>query len=769
MLIWIADLYRRRVAAIIFALSAIVGVSAIGGEWSAPIEHRLQELHHRLFPKEASGETVIVQIDARSLAEVQSWPWPRGIHGRAVDRLREAGARQIVFDIDFTSPAADPEQDRLFGAAIKRAQGRVVLPAVLENVDGNFGQRVEALPSPALRSHARIGAIWIRLDDDLHARRVPYSVHIAGARRPSLATVLADQTGRRPDHVPLDWSFDDASFPTVSYVDVLEKRFTPHFFEGKNVLIGATASTLGDRFLAPLHGHIPGVFVQAVGSETLRRHVPVPAGPWPAFISTCVLVALSLCCGRPLHRFLALSLTASIVTVLPLLVREYTPLVLESGPALVAACGALAAACAAALAEAYVSQATLAPGTRLPNLAAMSLSSREGATTVAVRLRNYAETTTLLGAETQSEFLRKVHDRLSLAASGSLIFQVDDHTFAWHAGGDLQPAGIVEAIEGLNALFAGGISIAGRVVDVTINVGICDLLALDTQAAVVAATVAADRAERRGLNWDRYEPVDDDDDAGWRLSLLNELDRAIDNGDLWIAYQPKLDLKANSITGAEALARWAHPLRGEIGPDQFIPAIEESGRIEKLTLHVLEKAIADFSDLDDSLSVAINISARLIGRNRLVEPIGAMLRQRGMDAGRLTLEITESAALAGSAGIEELKNLRALGVNISIDDYGTGQSTLSYLKMLPATELKIDRSFVQLIATSRSDAAVVDSTVKLAHALGMTVVAEGVETEEVLTILRQMGCDSVQGFYIGKPLHLQEFARRVSLVKRRVA
>jgi EAL domain-containing protein (putative c-di-GMP-specific phosphodiesterase class I) len=139
-----------------------------------------------------------------------------------------------------------------------------------------------------------------------------------------------------------------------------------------------------------------------------------------------------------------------------------------------------------------------------------------------------------------------------------------------------------------------------------------------------------------------------------------------------------------------------------------------------------------------------------------------MLALYGMDATRLTLEITESAALAGSAGTEELNSLRALGVHISIDDYGTGQSTLSYLKTLPATELKIDRSFVAVVATSRSDAAVVDSTVKLAHALGLTVVAEGVESEEVLNLLRQMNCDIVQGYYVGQPTNIQGFVKRLA-------
>ncbi|MDP8994793.1 MAG: CHASE2 domain-containing protein, partial [Pseudomonadota bacterium] len=256
MLIRIADLFTRRAWAIILALAVIAGVTAAVWGWATPIEHRLEGARHSLFSKPPSGETVIVEIDARSLAEVQAWPWPRSVHGRLVDRLRQAGARQVVFDIDFTSPAADPDQDRAFAAALARAPGLVVLPGLLENVDGHFGTRTEALPSEPLRPHVRIGTIWIRLDEDMLARRLPHSAQIAGEQRPSLAAVLADRPSDRRDDIILDWSIDPAAFPRISYSDVLAGRFDPAFFRGRNVLVGGTSSTMGDRFVAPTHDYI---------------------------------------------------------------------------------------------------------------------------------------------------------------------------------------------------------------------------------------------------------------------------------------------------------------------------------------------------------------------------------------------------------------------------------------------------------------------------------------------------------------------------------
>ena len=760
MLIRIADHCTRGARSLILAVALLVGWSAAVSGWADPIDEQIESVRHSLFRKPPSGRTAVIAIDGRSLAELGSWPWPRSMHARIVDRLREAGANRIVFDVAFVDPAADPAEDHAFAAAIRRAGGRVVLPAALENADAEFGSGVEALPPPLLRANATVASIWMRLDDDLFARRVPYSVEIAGGRRPSLATVLADAPSQRSDAIPLDWSFDPAAFPTVSYSDVVEGRFPRGFFAGRNVIIGATSTTLGDRFLVPTHGRIPGLYVQAIGSETLRRHEPVVVGRWPAMVVACVMIALFGWLRRPVLRLAGLGGTFAAALVVPMLLHEYTRVLAAPAAAVIAALAAILASVAAEISRAVLARVTLAPVSNLPNLTAMCLQAPTAAITVAVRLRNHVETTALLGSEAQGELLRRVADRIRLAASGAAVFQVDDHSFAWQTR-DADTA-TSDALEGLHALLASGIAVGERTVDVTISVGISDDSALDTEEAVAAAMAAASRAERRGLSWTRYE-TDDDDDADWRLSLLNELDRAIDQGDVWVAYQPKCDLKSATICGAEALVRWRHPQRGEIRPDQFIPMLEDTGRIEKLTLHVLESAIRDFAPLDETLSVAINISARMIGRNRLSGPIREMLDRWGMDAHRLTLEITESAALAGSAGIEELNSLRAIGVHISIDDYGTGQSTLSYLKTLPATELKIDRSFVQVIATSRSDAAVVDSTVKLAHALGLIVVAEGVESEEVLNLLRQMNCDMVQGYYIGEPGSIRGFIDRLSL------
>lgn len=757
MLVRIADSLMRQAALVVFAAAALAGIAAALTGFATPLDHRLDETRNGVARKPVSGETVIVEIDARSLEELQAWPWPRSFHGRLTDRLVAAGARQIVFDIDFSSPAADPEQDRAFGAAIQRAGGRVVLPALLENASGEFGERVEALPAPLLREQARIGSIWIWLDHDMTARTVPYSVEIAGARRPSLAALLADRPNTRDAAIPVDWSYDRETFASISYSDVLEGRFAPDFFRDRAVLVGATSTTFGDRFTVPSHGRIPGLYIQAIAAETLRRHDPVPLGDWPALALVCALVGAALACRRRAVRIALMSAAGFGALVVPLLLRELTPFIAGSSAALVAFLVALILQSVLQGSAAVVARLTLAPGTQLPNLTAMTLSSPRAATTIAVRVRNYLETSALLGPQAQAEALQKICARLSFAAGGARVFQVDEHSFAWRTTDSLDDT--VETLEGLNALFSSGISIGGRTIDVTIAIGVCADTRLDVERAVSAALVASDRAVRRGISWGRYEP--DDDDEKWRISLLAELDRAIDFGDVWVAYQPLFELATGAVKGAEALVRWTHPEHGQIRPELFIPILEENGRIERLTVHVLRHAILDFSTLDENISVSVNISMRMIGRNRLLDPIRAMLHEFRFEPSRLTLEITESAALSDPSHIEELRELRRLGVRISIDDFGTGQSTLSYLKTLPATELKIDRSFIHLMPQSRSDHMMVESTVKLAHALGLSVVAEGVETEEVARMLAAMECDYVQGYYTGRPGTLDAFVARL--------
>ena len=238
--------------------------------------------------------------------------------------------------------------------------------------------------------------------------------------------------------------------------------------------------------------------------------------------------------------------------------------------------------------------------------------------------------------------------------------------------------------------------------------------------------------------------------------LLHDLRLALSLGQLELYYQPKIDAPSGEITGVEALLRWHHPQRGMVSPVVFIPMAERFGLINALGNWVIHEACRQARAWRDEglrMRVAINLSAHQLRQPDLADRIGDALVLHQINPKLLTCEITESVAMDDDdATLKVFDKLKQLGVHISIDDFGTGYSSLAYLRKLPAEELKIDRSFVLDLETSSDARAVVDAVVKLAQALGLKVVAEGVETEAQNQILRALGCDQLQGFLFAKPM-----------------
>jgi diguanylate cyclase (GGDEF)-like protein len=254
-----------------------------------------------------------------------------------------------------------------------------------------------------------------------------------------------------------------------------------------------------------------------------------------------------------------------------------------------------------------------------------------------------------------------------------------------------------------------------------------------------------------------------------RLTLLTELRRAIDTGELILHYQPKADLRNDEVNGVEALVRWNHPVRGLVRPDEFIPVAQKTGVIVPLTLFVLNEALRQcrtwkLEGLD--LCVGVNLSARNLLDVHLPDTVGQLLARWEVPPSLLELEITESTILADPIRtMHVLSRLSDMGVRLAIDDFGTGYSSLAYLKRLPVDELKIDRSFVQGMDSDENDAVIVRSTIDLGRNLGLRVVAEGVETAEAWRQLVALGCDVAQGYYLSRPVPAVELAAWLRAVR----
>jgi diguanylate cyclase (GGDEF)-like protein len=326
-----------------------------------------------------------------------------------------------------------------------------------------------------------------------------------------------------------------------------------------------------------------------------------------------------------------------------------------------------------------------------------------------------------------------------------------------------------------------GESIAARLTEAFDRSFVLDEVTVDLEVSIGAATAqdgedvvtvlrhadaAMHEAKQHHAGFHRFDG-EDKQDAAARLSLLGELRRALDDPDqLTLHYQPKIAVGTGALVGVEALARWTHPTRGPISPAEFIPVLEVTNLMHRFTEKVLSTALGQartWLDAGHRVPIAVNVSARSLLDPNFPDRVAALLLETGVPGELLSIEVTEYALMSDpDTAIAALHRLSAAGVKASIDDYGTGYSSMTYLKILPIAELKIDRSFVLDLAKDSSSRALVASTVELGHRLGLTVVAEGVEDEAAAQALREIGCDTAQGYHFDRPMTADALTNRLT-------
>ena len=362
------------------------------------------------------------------------------------------------------------------------------------------------------------------------------------------------------------------------------------------------------------------------------------------------------------------------------------------------------------------------------------------------------------GHSSGDRVLQSVGKRLKACAdSADVIARVGGDEFLMlisHAGSQEDTA---QRARKIVAAIAQPFEVDGRQVGIGCSIGIAFYPENGLHGKLIARADAAMYAAKRagGAGFCFFLPAMEDD-ARDRFDLLRDLRVALEHKQLELYYQPKIDAASGKVTAAEALLRWQHPTRGMVPPSVFIPIAERFGLIRSIGQWVIEDACRQarlWQDRGLKMRVAINLSAVQMRQDDIVARIeGALVRHR-VDPSLLTCEITESVAMEDTKATQAtFRELGSAGIHLSIDDFGTGYSSLSYLRKLPAEELKIDRSFVMDVESSADARAVIDAVVKLAHALGLKVVAEGVENERQQAILVQLGCDELQGFLFAKPM-----------------
>ena len=749
---------RGRWKALILAL--FVGLAFGFVQIADPLERTLQVARNKLRSHPASGGIVLVGIDDRSVGEMGSLPWTGTRLAQLVQAVDAAGVRRIHLESDLSQLGGEVDAARL-ERALSASRAEILLPSRF-SVGRLTGERTAHLPPDRFARHARLvntnllvywdGAVW----------QHPYGALAANRVSPSLASVLAGRESLEESLFPVDHAIDVRSVPVVSASDLLQGRVPARRLAGRQVVIGRTDLD-ADLYRAPGTGLIPAVYFHIAAAETLIAGTPVDLG-WLLPLLPALAVAVAILWIRRRSVAAAIAGTfAACVLFGPVLLEEQQ-VRLEVLPAFAIVCTVAIIRLISGLRRSYRARGMTNLLTGLPNLEALRQAGTDQGILVAARVRNYAQITASLPPACEKELVEQIIGRLEFGASGATTYQADEGLFVWVAE-NVAEDDLVQQVEGLHALFRSPIVIGSRLIDVAVTFGIDVDADRPLAQRASSALVAADEAARDGKRWASFNPASAEE-ADWRLSLLARLDHAIEHDELWVAYQPKLDCRTGRWIGAEALVRWTHPERGQLYPDQFIAAAEQGGRIDALTWFVLDTALRDTAPLNRRgrrFTIAVNLSVLMLDSPSLVPTVETMLRRHRMPAEALTLEVTETSTLgSGASQIANLQRLADLGVQLSIDDYGTGFSTLEYLKRIPAAELKIDRSFVGMLENSQSDRIMVNSTIQLAHSLGRRVVAEGVENQEILEELKRMRCDVAQGFHIGRPMPFDQLRERMA-------
>lgn len=762
--------FARRHALIALAAVAVVSAALLGA--TAPFDHEFAATRFRVLGREPTHRLTVVEIDARSLAAAPQWPWPRSRFAQAIENLRAAGANLIGFDVDF-SAASSGDQDRSLAAAINASPDSIVLPTFVQR-----GGRYRNHPLGLLSHDALIATVSVDLDSDGRVRSYRLGREQAGPYVQSMGALLANASYGSEASFLLDYGIRADHIDRISFDDVVNNHFDPRVIAGRSVLIGSTALELGDDFATPIAPSMSGVYAHALGFESIvQGRMLLSVSPFVAALMGLAVLLLLWPRTRQ-GRVPAWARHASVAAatlLTPFILQAITPLSLDVGIVFFAQALAAWRAVQCELdrrAQLLVQQreaglraaARHDPETSLPNRRAMVEdladmmrdNSEAGFIALAIGVEQFTAMRGAIGHAKMNALIRSLAELVEAKCPDARVFHLSTSILGVAAIGDQAVFEVM--MHDLHSELETELTVGEHKLGVSLRVGAA--LAKHKQATaeqlIERAVVALDYArtnKKRVLRYNESFP-----DPKKFLALLADMTRGIERGEFHIVYQPKARAGDGDVVGAEALMRWDHPVDGPLPPDLFISMAEETGAIDQLTLWTLRRVIEDQRQmrelgLDQTLSV--NISGRTLGDAEFRDTAIAIIREHDAD---ICLEITETAViLEPEAAVETVRAFREAGIRVSIDDYGAGLSSLSYLKRIAADELKIDKSLIADLLTTSRDRLIVKSTVDLAHGLGMSVVAEGVESDATRLLLASMGCDCVQGYLIGRPVPLNEF------------
>lgn len=665
--------------------------------------------------------------------------------------LDRQGAGKIYIDIVFDQ-SSDPEADRQLADAIATLGPRAALVDHIER-SPTAGQRIvrtiDSIGGESGRVASRRTANWLGF---VWTKDFGYTVE--GKRYPSLAASLAGIDDARPGEFQIDYTIPSSEFTSVAPSAIRNGEELPNI-AGRTVVIGEEESISDTQVKVPGNYGIPPSYVAIYAAETLRAgRTGYLNGLRALTIYAFILAAMIIAFRRSKRRQIGYAALVLSVPVL-LYIGSYIGVRME-----LSYCIALLVVYGLFRSRARLKDrvAMVDTETGLPRLRALEVNALKSKLThghlVVARIHGYEHVLRTLARDHRSQYILKLVDRLRASDSGLAIFY-EGHHLAWHSSEDDTEA-LSEHLEGLRAIFAAPVNVAGSSVDVGISFGVARL---DGDPATrLAAAVAAAEESSEALQPIKVAETGSRFDQLWDISLRARIDEAMEAGEIYCVYQPKVDTARDAMVGVEALVRWHDPSRGFISPMHFIAQCEKAGRMEHLTRYVLQSACSAGRLMHfrgRTITMSVNMSATLLGDLRIVGIVRNALQASGFDPRFLILEVTETSRIGDMATAATILNeLKSLGVRISIDDFGCGSANFETFFELPFDELKIDRLFVSNIAKSQKAKAIAASIVAMGNDARIMVVAEGAEDEETLKILNEIGCKYVQGYVLARPLSL---------------
>ena len=888
--------------ALLAATLAALAVLLHARGYLAPLENALSDSRARILSHETPSDIVVIGIDARSLEELDEWPWPRRRHAEFLEHLRAANPKRVFIDIDFSS-RSNPEDDELLGAELGRWQrGALALPIFLQASSGSDTTPVVRQPLPGISQATQLATVNQLLNEDGLVRAFNDALVVDEQTMPSAAAFIAGWPDQSDARHLIDYSIDPESFSHLSYIDVLNDEFNASQLSGKTIIVGAMAFELNDKVTVPVHRLLTGPVVLALEAQTLIDGVPRPIqnavlvtaialwaivcvtifglASWrrnaSVLVATLAFLAVFSLYAYAAHQLVIVFAPFALVTIAAFGAAALQSLDRESMRALMLSLGLrrrdalmnsvvqsstdcilcidgsgrIRSANVAAgklfdcerdlLIEQPASRfmpiflrgdaifslmnklsecdATSASGRQVPvelSLCRVDIADEDLYTLIArdisdrkaqeSKLEYQARHDALTGLPNRAALndsldralsgasagqpvvlmmldlcrFKEVNDTLGHNVGDSVLREVagrfrstvGERGFLARIGGDeftvvidsQEEAALVDSLAvALNAVMRTPIRANGIALDVGVSIGVASYPehATDAQSLLKHADVAMYVAKRRGTHCEYYDPKYDEHTVR-RLTMIGELRHAIENGGLELFYQPQINLRNNRVESAEALLRWQHAEMGFVSPTEFIAVAESTDLVQPLTEWTLRQAVSQIQAWERrglDLRVAVNLSARMLQDVTFPQQLRNLLLASAIMPSRLELEITESAMMLDpSRALRVVNEVHDMGVIVSVDDYGTGFSSLGYLRDLPLHALKLDKSFVMQAHERPDDRIIVESTVQLGHALKLQVVAEGVETAWHARFLADMGYDFAQGFHYSRALPHREF------------